>query len=322
MAAFAFRRPSGIWSSLSGFSSADAADFDLKLTKCLNAAEGGAWSPTDVISIGGEGVEITTKLQLGPDATFSLGGSQGVDPGFYIRATSDLNKMTYTDMPFVAVDDVVLGGGVGGANIEKVVRVYGRLLIPTSTNDSSSYVLNCAGPSRFGQNATFESQLATQGLRVYSGTILEGTVTALGVTSFELGATNVSIGATNMIIGGNSVLLQGPWDHSGAGGRVRKRSIVATQAIASYNAADYQWVIIPSQLLSQNATYNLFTVDLGNGDTIGFSNQSSTYDAFIVNPAGDTIVQIYAKHWARIEMVEGVLTCVEFGSFLKHGTAD
>ena len=321
MGAFDFRRPAGVWADRSAFSAEDAADFDLKLTKCLNAAEGGSWAPSDVISIDGEGVKIRSALRLGPDATFSLGGVQGVDPGFYIRATSDVNKMTYTDMPFTAVDDVTLGGGPGATNIEKVVRVYGRLLIPSSQNDSSSYVLNCAGPARFGQDAKIEAQLQTLGMRVTSGSIFEGTFNALGCTQIQLGGEYISLGADELELGGVQTTIQGPWDY-GITGRMRRNSTVASSDRMNFNPAEVQWVLIPATLLTKNAVYGIQTVDLGNGDTIGFTNQSSQYDAFITNPAGDTIVQVYAQHWAHIEMVEGVLVCLAMNSMIKHGVAD
>lgn len=323
MGAFDFRRPGGVWADGSVFSPEDAADFDLKLTKCLNAAEGGSWAPSDVISIGGDGVEITTSLQLGPEATFSLGGEQGVDPGFYIRATSDANKMTYTDMPFTAVDDVTLGGGPGATNIEKVVRVYGRLLIPSTQTDSSSYVLSCSGPSHFGQNMVCEAQLSAVGLTVTGGAILNGTVNMLGATSIELGGDVISAGADEMLLGGgldSDLTLEGPWK-LGVYGRILDHAVVATSALAGYSPTTTQWVNVPANVLSAAGYYTIQNADTRNSDAIGFSNRTA-FDLNILDGSGTIIQTIWANHWAEFKRIDGVFACIKMGSFLKHSVAD
>lgn len=63
MAHFAYTRTPGTWTALSALSHAEMEDIDTKLYKAINGDEGGAWTPSTAIQIGGAG--------------FSFGGATG-----------------------------------------------------------------------------------------------------------------------------------------------------------------------------------------------------------------------------------------------------
>lgn len=86
MAHFGFRKaPSGSWIGVTAITQADMTYFDQTLAKAINGDEGGVWSPTSTIIIGGMGITTDlrglNRLLTGGTLELMSGSTLLLDPG-------------------------------------------------------------------------------------------------------------------------------------------------------------------------------------------------------------------------------------------------
>lgn len=79
MAHFDFTRPLADWTGASTVTPAEMGDLDSKTKRAINGDEGGAWAPTDVITIGGDGLEVSGELYATDVQHLIMTGTAGID---------------------------------------------------------------------------------------------------------------------------------------------------------------------------------------------------------------------------------------------------
>lgn len=103
MAHYTLVRPLG-WTFLSALASAEMEEIDEKLAACLHEG-GGTWALTDVMVIGGDGIQMTGPLVL--DGTTTVHGTATVKDGGVLRVED--TGLLQLALPPSYIDPLVIG---------------------------------------------------------------------------------------------------------------------------------------------------------------------------------------------------------------------
>ena len=165
MAHFDYTRPGGIWSGSDDFLTAEIEDLDSKTERAINGDEGGTWAPTDVITIGGDGLTVsgpfvasdcegltlttgTLTVQSGAEINVDTGGGLVIAASgtFIAQASSVIDFESGCDLDIACNTEILSGGSIifrsGSQMIAAVsVRPSGvvqRCLAPIMSPSSST----------------------------------------------------------------------------------------------------------------------------------------------------------------------------------------
>lgn len=248
MAHFAYTRTPGTWTALSALSHAEMEDIDTKLYKAINGDEGGAWTPSTAIQIGGAG--------------FSFGGATGhrvisgsalyINSGAAFQASSGAT-FTLDNGVTVSVQAAFVAGGGGtltgawGFNGTHTVGATGALIFASGSEVTSAVgsqvalLIDGATSGLTWQNSAFCTWATGTNPTVDAGATLtiDGEIETTGTTT--LGGT----------ITCNEVI------EMASHGSVAWRAALGTDANLTILADTTDEIYIPAGTLSAGRTYTL-----------------------------------------------------------------
>lgn len=284
MANFEYTRPGGIWALGTDVLASELADLDEKTVKAPNFAEGGTYSPTDPIIVGGAGFQIEGPFDVDYLARFyqnvQVSGLLQVFGGVNASGGFSLNG---TDVNLSASNQLGLYGNV------VIAGFGGSLTVQTA--------------STFQENVTFAGRVSITGAN-------SGNTAALSVSQ------SVSIGGTISVTG--TAELKGQFSlGSGFGvgvlnipltcanyGRVCERGTFGASTVASYNPRTVQWVVVAQGSLTEAVRYQIDDTGCVNGDHLHVTNHSE-YAVGIQNPGGIFITVCLPGTWAYFRRLNG-----------------
>lgn len=293
-------RSGGTWASGSVLSSTEMAAFDAAQFKGLNADDGGTWSPSSQIILGGAGLRVSAApfqlygagpalavdfdpsfpqltLQGGLITTVSGGGS-------YLRvdAGADLQVTSTGSASFASLVTITAGGlsvTHGGLSVgADGATITGGL----NTNDGASqtdvWTLRAYSDVRFDGSSQIGSGVAD--VHTVNGTV--GIVDTL------------STGASSVTQFQGTVALQNAMTLSGAG-QIVKRVSTAPDAAHTYSAADTDYLLL--QDITANRTYTIATTGAVEGSRIVISGVPSAHTASVnyTGSSGSTSISFDAS---------------------------
>lgn len=297
MAAFTYVRDGGLWADNSQFTAADAAGFDSRIHKALNATDGGVWAPTSVIELGGAGLKVTGPTLLlgglevgGDDVFFNTPGTVGFNAGVVIN--------------FAGVTSFADHAAFGGTVFHAAAVTFNDQIAAGLVN---CLTLTVNGPGNVSGN------MAVEGTLTAANSTLSGIVTI--PSQFVLGTSDgTSLG-----------VLRAPMQGSGLGRVVPNGQLITSSQIRqTFSPATVQWLNIPAGLFgASTGTFTTVISDANclDGDSIGVTNQDTAQDAFVQDPAGG-ITTVKAFSWNRYMRFNGAWSRIQAGSFNPHGVSD
>lgn len=221
MTHFDYTRTGGIWTGSMDLLAAEMADLDSKTKRALNADEGGTWAPTTTITIGGQGVTITGTSILDDCQSIELtDGFLNVYSGAQVQ---------------------ILTGGVLEAQSGATVDLQAGST--TTLASGASFLVSSGGVVDFASGADVDINCNVE---VESGAAMiyrsgsQHIANSGSSTTIQTGATlTLQSGATVNVAA--NVTQTGKITHSGAGGRVAKRTlhVVNTSQTVGVDDADY-----------------------------------------------------------------------------------
>ena len=152
MAHFTRTRAEGLWVDLSTLLHGEMEDLDAKTEKAINGDEGGVWSPSTVIEIGGSGIKVTgaavftggvtantltvsgaTALQAGATITggnlsvsqnASVQGNGTIDGDLAVGGTATVSDLAVTSDATIQ-DDLLVQGDL---DVDGTTTLNGQLI--------------------------------------------------------------------------------------------------------------------------------------------------------------------------------------------------
>lgn len=248
MSHFAYTRTPGTWTALSALTHAEMSDIDVKTYKAINGDEGGAWTPSSAIQVGGAG--------------FSFGGATGhrvisgsalyVDSGAAFQASSGAT-FTLDNGVTVSVQAAFVAGGGG--------TLTGTWSLGGATNITSAGTLTIKSGGNFtsavGSNVVILFDQNTSGFALqnsayanwYTGT----------TATFDAGST-LTVNGTTVLAG--AVTLSGAMACSepitlSSNGTIKWRCGIGGNADVTYLADTIDEVFVDGATLSSPRTYTL-----------------------------------------------------------------
>lgn len=254
MAHFLRVRNPTLWLSGGVLLASEMEAFDDHQSKAINGDEGGVWSPSSLVEIGGSGVKIT--------GAFTVTGSFRVDSLGDFR-----NGLTVQGADLTVAQDLEVQGAArlqanvtvtNSVSVGDNVELQGDLLVGSNSTLSG----NCA----IGNNATIDGTCTvTGGVTCSSYLSVAGSFSVGALGSVNLCgafAMTSSIGALTKPIA------------CGDEGRIRPRVAIGSNTDATYSVNSVSEVLVPSGATSTSATYTLNTAGAADGDKVLFSTQS------------------------------------------------
>lgn len=286
MAHFEFTRAGGIWADGSDFLHAEAADLDAKTQKAINGDDGGTWSPSDAIVIGGAGLVL--------DGPFVSNG------GFEVNTNAEING------DIVCTGNLNLLGTDNWVNGELTIT-DGALFVEGATSTES---LAVSGASEFSGEVTLAGPVEVtaanpsggRALTVTNGVHIGGAMDVLGIASF---GENVVVGS------GKTLTCTGPIDFIQNGRATSRSTSIATDENFSVDPAQTQWVMWPFGVGLANRVATL--QDGINGDWVGFTNENIAHTLILHNSGGDTMQGIGPSRWLIMRRIGGAWRKVAAG---------
>lgn len=286
MAHFAYTRTPGTWTALSALSHAEMEDIDTKLYKAINGDEGGAWTPSTAIQIGGAG--------------FSFGGATGhrvisgsalyINSGAAFQASSGAT-FTLDNGVTVSVQAAFVAGGGGtltgawGFNGTHTVGATGALIFASGSEVTSAVgsqvalLIDGATSGLTWQNSAFCTWATGTNPTVDAGATFtfNGTATHNGTTNLA-GPVNLS----------GAMTCSEPIDMAG-NGTIGWRAFLGTDAdIPALSCEAYDQVHVVASTPTANRTYTLIGTAV-EGQRFRISYLGASYKVtFVFNGGGDS----------------------------------
>ena len=248
MAHFVRQRAAGLWVNDSVITQAELEAIDENLSKAINGDDGGTWSPTAPIIIGGSGLQVDGPLNApGGNVTFDGAGlfSCAKDATF---SGSTLN---------VNADTTTFTKGVyfSGTCVPQF-QVPAYFLDDVTLGDSAADVINVLGTAQFAEAAQF------------LGGITVGSAPASFQGDVDLG--NATSDTVN--INGTSA-VKAPMTLSGAGQLIR-RAVIGADANTTYQPDAVDVIRINS--LTADRVYTIGTSGVAEGSMMRiYSNNAA-----------------------------------------------
>ena len=282
MGHFAYTRSPGGWIALSVLFASEMESLDGKLFKAINGDEGGSWSPSGQIVLGGAGLKVN-----GPVEGTWVPAVQILVQGAGLKVTgpsqfTDCRGLTFT-LPAVAP-------GLELFNTVQAIWHDNTALI--LRDNASLHLQNSAGFIQDGGTGTISA-------------------TAWGFTGTTLNFTNggfhfinktVTLDSDCTVADASVATRTGPTTRSGSDAYVEDRAITGANADTHYDGSTFDYLKVP-QLTGSDRTYTLDTPannakcsfelewyfagnNPGSGQVVGPTQAPSTHNLNIVSSTG------------------------------------
>lgn len=286
MSHFSFTRPGGVWSSFSDLLSGEMADIDAKTFKAINGDDGGTWAPSSVITVGGQGLDVTGSFRS--DGAFDVFGN---DPIFHnnlfveglFQATGTFTlfgggTIGTTSSDALTVNAKSTFASISTFNGNAILNGHVTLAHNVSIGSSPADLLSVAAESQFSTDATFSSTLTVVGgLFADSGINVSGNGSIAGT---------LTVGNTLVMSGGAN--LASPLQCTSSGRILRSAVFGAVSGGGTFNPAVANSYFFSSGMASQS--YALPTTGVLDGDFIEIALQTGTSGTLTVTGAlGGTV---------------------------------
>lgn len=257
---FGYTRAGGVWIAGTVVTAAEAADFDAKIYKALNADDGGDWSPAAIISLAGAGLRLygaPFRLydSIGPTLCFEWDDGAGLaswgDCVVSIGATATLqieDLSTFNIGAGAVVDDRGDRTCIGDWDLSAGTWTGKTGHVLHALNTAGTYVFD--NVVNFNGVVAFGTDVSVQGDATLSHNLSVGT-TAGDLAYFVAKATFDAMATFN-----GDVALKNPVTLS-TDGRIRTRVTTGADADTTYNVNQYDEVHVVNGALSADRNYTI-----------------------------------------------------------------
>jgi len=251
---FGYTRAGGVWIAGTVVTAAEAADFDAKIYKALNADDGGDWSPAAIISLAGAGLRMygaPFRLydSLGPTLCFDW------DDGSGTAFWSDCLISVGITATFQLEDGTTFNIGAGAVVDDRGDRTcIGDWDLSAGTwTGKTGHVLHALASAG---TYVFDNVVNFTGVVDFAAAVQFGGDVALGNAAGDTILVNGTTSHTAPVTFNDDVTVADPLTLSGDG-RIRTRVTTGADADTTYNVTSWDEVHVVNGALSADRNYTI-----------------------------------------------------------------
>lgn len=297
MAHFIRVRSLGLWVDGDVLQASEMELFDAQLSKAINGDEGGVYTPSATIEIGGShGLKMT--------------GSFWSTGAFRVDGLADLRGgLTVVGGDATFAQDISCQGDISG---DGNLAIAGTTTLHGTTINGSLSIsadLHVQGTTQLDGDVTGNADFFIERVFIHcaaeGGFVFKANGAAKVVGNAEIGGTCTITGATQ--IGGvvtltNNLSVQGVFSGKG---RFRRRVRVMGDAGETVSVSDYDLVVMPIGTMTGDRTLNISTAGAVEGDVLRVVTQDSTFTLTVDWVDFNTGIKIAAtsQRWLELTFV-------------------
>lgn len=254
MAHFAFTRAGGVWIAGTVVTAAEAADFDAKIYKALNADDGGDWSPAAIISLAGAGLRMygaPFRLydSLGPTLCFDWDDGSGT--AFWSDCLISIGATATLQIEDLSTFNIGAGAVVDDRGDRTCIGDW-DLSAGTWTGKTGHVLHALASAGTY----VFDNVVNFTGVVDFAAAVQFGGDVALGNAAGDTILVNGTTSHTAPVTFYDDVTVADPLTLSGDG-RIRTRVVAGADADTTYNVNQYDEVHVVNGALSADRNYTI-----------------------------------------------------------------
>ncbi len=265
-----YTRAGGMWAPFTVVLAAELADLDAKTFKAANFDDGGTWAPSSVITIGGQGINVTGPAAFGQLVSF--GSDVAVTGRVFAHGQLIVGGSASFSAPVTFVSSATIDGvlTVSGSPSFAGLASFSNGI---SVTGSSAFQGVTLGTLATSGNAFVAGALHTAGSATFdSGINVTGTATLAGVACTDVNATTLAASGT---ITGRSV-------------RPAVVGTASTTTLSPVNGNEYYF----GASLTADTTVQISDAGAVDGDWIEVCNASTGHTVSINDPGGSLMITI------------------------------
>lgn len=310
MAHFQRVRLAGLWLTASVLQPGEMEQLDANQSKAINGDDGGPWSPSSPIEIGGSGIKITGLAEF--TGEFKVTTEAKLQGGALITG----GDLTVSQNASVQGDlTVSTKAGFGGApeagfaaKVTGNCKVTGTCSVTGDLNAASN--VSVQGAITAQGNITGDGgRLETLGIHsaVSSGKVFTADGAGNITGNFDVGgalAVTGAASAASLSVSGNATLN----GTTKAKGRFKRRVLtIASDASLTVSVADYDLVFLPNGILTADRTLTLDTTGAEEGDVFRVATADTTWSLNVEFALDSNPIKVAsnARRWIEATFIGG-----------------